>query len=103
MWTVIGESAELSRDAHKDMEGSHAYMILTQEDSSMVSVSETVVHRQQEREMELSRDAHKDMEGSHAYMIHGGSLCPAVGVFQLTMMMMTNPTNLLSTDTPNWC
>ncbi|XP_063370441.1 cleavage and polyadenylation specificity factor subunit 1 [Cydia amplana] len=36
MWTVMGEPAEMSRDAHRDMEGSHAYMILTQEDSSMI-------------------------------------------------------------------
>ncbi|XP_072946288.1 cleavage and polyadenylation specificity factor subunit 1 [Epargyreus clarus] len=36
MWTIIGESPELSRDVHKDMEGTHAYMILTQEDSSMI-------------------------------------------------------------------
>lgn len=36
MWTVIGEPTEVTRDAHKDMEGSHAYMILTQDDSSMV-------------------------------------------------------------------
>ncbi|CAK1589446.1 unnamed protein product [Parnassius mnemosyne] len=34
MWTVIGEGE--SREAHKDMEGSHAYLILTQEDSSMI-------------------------------------------------------------------
>ncbi|XP_061384693.1 cleavage and polyadenylation specificity factor subunit 1 [Danaus plexippus] len=36
MWTVIGEATEVNREAHKDMEGSHAYLILTQEDSSMI-------------------------------------------------------------------
>ncbi|KAL0860312.1 hypothetical protein ABMA27_009720 [Loxostege sticticalis] len=38
MWTVIGEPTESqgTRDVHKDMEGSHAYLILTQDDSSMI-------------------------------------------------------------------
>ncbi|GBP39414.1 Cleavage and polyadenylation specificity factor subunit 1 [Eumeta japonica] len=36
MWTVIGESGEAQRDVHKDMEGIHAYMILTQDETSMV-------------------------------------------------------------------
>ncbi|XP_028164475.1 cleavage and polyadenylation specificity factor subunit 1-like [Ostrinia furnacalis] len=38
MWTVIGEPAEgqSSREVHKDMEGTHAYLILTQDDSSMI-------------------------------------------------------------------
>ncbi|XP_047519601.1 cleavage and polyadenylation specificity factor subunit 1 [Pieris napi] len=36
MWTVIGEQTEVLRDAHRDMEGTHAYMILAQEDSSMI-------------------------------------------------------------------
>lgn len=38
MWTVIGEAegAPPAHNAHKDMEGTHAYLILTQEDSSMV-------------------------------------------------------------------
>lgn len=36
MWTVIGDNGSGSRDAHRDMEGVHAYMILTQEDSSMI-------------------------------------------------------------------
>ncbi|KAI5632706.1 mono-functional DNA-alkylating methyl methanesulfonate n-term domain-containing protein [Phthorimaea operculella] len=36
MWSVLGESGIETRDAHRDSEGSHAYLILTQEDSSMV-------------------------------------------------------------------
>ncbi|XP_045761794.1 cleavage and polyadenylation specificity factor subunit 1 isoform X1 [Maniola jurtina] len=36
MWTVIGEASEVNREAHRDMEGTHAYLILTQEDSSMI-------------------------------------------------------------------
>lgn len=41
MWTVIGESE--GREA-RDAEGSHAYLILTQEDSSMVSVLNYFCH-----------------------------------------------------------
>ncbi|CAH0759559.1 unnamed protein product [Diatraea saccharalis] len=38
MWTVMAEpaSAETPKEVHKDAEGSHAYLILTQEDSSMI-------------------------------------------------------------------
>ncbi|RVE54698.1 hypothetical protein evm_000819 [Chilo suppressalis] len=38
MWTVMGDpgSTEAPREAHKDADGSHAYLILTQEDSSMI-------------------------------------------------------------------
>ncbi|XP_046972661.1 cleavage and polyadenylation specificity factor subunit 1 [Vanessa cardui] len=36
MWTVIGEAGEGGRDAHRDMEGSHAYLLLAQEDATMV-------------------------------------------------------------------
>ncbi|CAG4972278.1 unnamed protein product [Colias eurytheme] len=36
MWTVIGEQTETQREAHRDMEGTHAYMILTQDDTSMI-------------------------------------------------------------------
>ncbi|VVD01045.1 unnamed protein product [Leptidea sinapis] len=36
MWTVIGEQSDPPRDMHKDMEGSHAYLILTQDESSMI-------------------------------------------------------------------
>ncbi|CAH2098493.1 unnamed protein product [Euphydryas editha] len=34
MWTVIGESE--TRDAHRDMDGSHAYLLLAQDDCTMV-------------------------------------------------------------------
>ncbi|XP_045455105.1 cleavage and polyadenylation specificity factor subunit 1 [Melitaea cinxia] len=34
MWTVIGESE--ARDAHRDMDGSHAYLLLAQDDGTMV-------------------------------------------------------------------
>ncbi|KAL4709550.1 hypothetical protein ACJJTC_007281 [Scirpophaga incertulas] len=37
MWTVMGEATgDAPREAHKETDGSHAYLILTQEDSSMV-------------------------------------------------------------------
>ncbi|XP_060807779.1 cleavage and polyadenylation specificity factor subunit 1 [Amyelois transitella] len=36
MWTIMAEASEAPRDAYKDMEGSHAYLLLTQEDSTMV-------------------------------------------------------------------
>ncbi|XP_041971473.1 cleavage and polyadenylation specificity factor subunit 1 [Aricia agestis] len=36
MWSVIGDPGEVVRDAHKDMEGTHAYLLLTQADATMV-------------------------------------------------------------------
>ena len=44
MWTVIGETDNVhnTHNTHKDMEGTHAYLILTQEDSSMVGLDDGI-------------------------------------------------------------
>ncbi|XP_053620009.1 cleavage and polyadenylation specificity factor subunit 1 [Plodia interpunctella] len=36
MWTVMGEAGEAARDALRDVDGEHAYLLLSQEDSTMV-------------------------------------------------------------------
>lgn len=41
MWTVIGESE--TRDAHRDMDGSHAYLLLAQDDGTMVSSPDSLL------------------------------------------------------------